>query len=57
MEEKSFKIEITEILQKVIEVQAQNQDEAYKLVREKYKNEEIVLTDYDCVDTNIKEIL
>jgi len=42
-------------LQKIVEVKAKNQEEAYKLVKEKYKNEEIVLTDNDYVDTEIIE--
>ena len=43
-------IEITETLQKQIEVEAQNESQAIKLIKEKYKNEEIILTEQDFID-------
>ena len=46
-------IEITETLQKQIEVEAQNESEAIKLIKEKYKNEEIILTEQDFIDYEI----
>lgn len=51
---KTFKIEITETLQRVVEVKANTEEDAYQTVREKYRNEEIVLDDSDFVDTEIK---
>lgn len=40
---KKYEFIIEEMLTKVIEVDANNLEDAEKLVREKYKNEEIVL--------------
>lgn len=40
---KTYKIEIEEILTRVIEVEAENQEQAYDQVYEQYDNEEIVL--------------
>lgn len=53
----TFKIEITETFQKIIEVKAKSADEAYKTVKEKYKNEEIILNENDYIDTEIKELI
>ncbi len=44
---KTYKIEIEETLTKVIEVKAENQEEAYDKVYEQYVNEEIVLGSED----------
>ena len=49
-------IEITETLQKQIEVEAQNESEAIKLIKEKYKNEEIILSEEDFIDYEIDVI-
>lgn len=46
-------IEITETLQRQIEVEAQNESEAIKLIKEKYKNEEIILSEEDFIDSEI----
>lgn len=46
-------IEITETLQKQIEVEAQNESEAINLIKEKYKNEEIILSEEDFIDSEI----
>lgn len=51
-----YKFEITETLQKMVEIEAKNIDEAYRLVKEKYYNEEIILSDVDYIDTTIDEI-
>lgn len=51
-----YVVEITETLQKWIQVEAENQEEAEKIVREDYKNEEIVLYPEDCcfeMETNV----
>jgi len=50
---KTFEIEITETLQVVKEVEANNYDEAYRVINDKYKNEEIVLASDEYVDTEI----
>jgi len=48
------KIEITEILQRVIEVEAENEDEAIILIKRAYQNENIVLDSSDYVRTKIE---
>lgn len=40
---KIYKIEIEEILQKVVEIEASSLSEAIDIVEEKYKNEEYIL--------------
>lgn len=50
---KTFEIEITETLQVIKEVKAHNYDDAYRIINDKYKNEEIVLTSNEYVDTEI----
>ena len=42
----TFKIEVQELLARVVEVQAENLEEAFTVVNDQYKKEEIVL-DYD----------
>ena len=44
--EKIYKIEIEEILQKVVEVKANSLDEAFDIVQNKYANQEYIL-DYE----------
>jgi hypothetical protein len=51
---KTFEIEITETLQVIQKVEANNYDEAFNIINKKYKNEEIVLTSEEYVDTDIK---
>lgn len=46
-----FKVEITETLQKTIEVEADDRADAIILVRRKYRNEEIILDDTSYIDT------
>lgn len=54
MELKScFKIEIMETLSRVIEVEAENIDDAIKIAKESYFSEEIVLDYTDFVDVEI----
>ena len=43
---KIYKIEIEEILQKVVEVKANSLDEAFDIVQNKYANQEYIL-DYE----------
>lgn len=54
---KTYEIEITETLQRVVKVEANSEDEAYNIVSQKYKNEEIVLDDSDFVDNEITHYL
>lgn len=49
-----YKVEITEILQRTVEVEAKDEDEAYKIVKDMYRNEEIVLSADDYIDTKIE---
>jgi hypothetical protein len=48
-----YKVEITEILQKIIEVEASNEKEAYNIIKEKYLKEEIILDDTNYIETKI----
>lgn len=50
-----YRILITETLQKVVEVEADNFADAYDLVREKYEDEEIVLDSSDFIDYSIED--
>jgi len=46
----TFKIEVKETLSRIIEIKANSTDEAISIVREQYKNENIVLDADDFVD-------
>ena len=48
---KKYLMEITETLQKQITITASSREEAEQKVKEKYRNEEIVLDENDYVDT------
>lgn len=50
---KKYKVEITESLQRIIEVQAQSANDAIELIRQKYKKGEIVLSENDYISTEI----
>lgn len=53
---KIYKIEITETLQKIIEIESDNEEDALHKVMRMYKNEEVIL-DYDnFVDVSFKNI-
>ncbi|MEE9431502.1 MAG: DpnD/PcfM family protein [Melioribacteraceae bacterium] len=54
---KTFEIEITETLQTVQKVKANNYEEAYSTVNNKYKNEEIILGAEEYADTEITPYL
>ncbi len=47
-----YVVEITEILQKQIVVDGKNREEAEIKAREKYRNEAVVLSSNDYVDTD-----
>ena len=49
-----YKVEITEFLQKTIEVDAQDEKEAYSKVKQMYDDEKIVLSADDFTDKEIK---
>ena len=49
-----YKVEITEYLQKTIEVDAKDENEAYSKVKQMYDNEEIILSADDFTDKEIK---
>ena len=51
---KTFEIQITETLQRVVKVEADSEEEAYKIINRKYRNEEIVLDSSDFYDKEIK---
>ncbi|WP_416328109.1 DpnD/PcfM family protein [[Clostridium] innocuum] len=48
---KKYLVKITETLQKQITITANSREEAEQKVKEKYRNEEIVLDENDYVDT------
>ena len=48
---KKYLVEITETLQKQITITASSREETEQKVKEKYRNEEIVLDENDYVDT------
>lgn len=52
-----YKIEITETLQRIVEVEAENLSEAITTVCVDYKKGEIVLDDMDYVGYEIKEFM
>lgn len=48
-----YKVEIEETLARIIEIEAENEDEPYMKVKEMYKKCEIVLTAEDFIDVEI----
>ena len=50
------KIEITEVLQKTIEIDASSLEEALSIVKEKYNNSEVILDDTSYIDTEFKVV-
>ena len=52
---KTFVFELQELLSRIIEVEAKNEDEAYMKVKEMYEKEEIVLDSSDFVETEINK--
>ena len=49
--EKVFHIEIMEMLSNMVEVRAENEQEALLKARDMYRNEEVILYPDDCIDT------
>jgi len=52
---KTFEFEIKEFLSRIIEVEANNEDEAYMKVKEMYEKEVIVLDSSDFVENEINK--
>ena len=50
---KKYRIEVTEILSRIVETEAENEDEAVEMVRQMYRNCELVLDASDYVETEI----
>ena len=53
--EKTFKIEIEEKLQKVVEIKANSLDEAFAIAQNKYSNQEYILDYEDYKGTEFRE--
>lgn len=49
-----YKVEITEALQRTVEVEAKDEGKAYQIVKDMYRNEKIVLSADDYIDTKIE---
>ena len=56
MNRKTYRIEITETLQRIVELDAASLDDALLEIRRQYHNEDIVLQSDDCIDTQIKAL-
>jgi hypothetical protein len=54
---KTFIIEITETLQKQIQVEAESKDDAMSIIRNQYKKEDIILDESDYVNTQFEILL
>ena len=48
-----YRIEVTEVLSRIIETEAENEDDAIEMVRQMYRNCELVLDASDYVETEI----
>ncbi|HMV15420.1 MAG TPA: DpnD/PcfM family protein [Chitinophagales bacterium] len=53
----TFKIEIQEFLSRIVEIEAENIDDAVLKVKEMYRQEEIVLSENDYITTEIEEYI
>lgn len=51
-----YAVEIEEVLQKVVAIEAESEDEAYQKVKEAYQNGDIVLDADDFMDANLKNM-
>ena len=50
---KKYRIEVTEVLSRIVEIGAENEDEAVEIARQMYRNCEIVLDASDYIETEI----
>ncbi|MCC6516677.1 MAG: DpnD/PcfM family protein [Chitinophagales bacterium] len=53
----TFKIEIQEFLSRIVEIEAENIDDAVLKVKEMYRQEEIVLSENNYITTEIEEYI
>ena len=51
---KTYQVEITEVLQKIVSIDASNEEEAIRMIREKYQQEAIILNDSHLIDVEFK---
>ncbi|MBR2203083.1 MAG: DpnD/PcfM family protein [Prevotella sp.] len=50
---KKYKIEVKELLSRIVETEADNEEDAVEMVRQMYRNCDIVLDASDYIDTEI----
>ena len=50
---KKYRIEVTEVLSRIVETEAENEDEAVEMVIQMYRNCELVLDASDYIETEI----
>lgn len=50
---KKYRIEVKELLSRIVETEADNEEDAVEMVRQMYRNCDIVLDASDYVDTEI----
>ena len=48
-----YRIEVTEVLSRIVEIEAENEDDAIEMMRQMYRNCDLVLDDSDYVETEI----
>ena len=48
-----YRIEVTEVLSRIVEAEAENEDDAVEMVRQMYRNCDIVLDASDYIETEI----
>ena len=48
-----YRIEVTEVLSRIVEIEADNEDDAVEMVRQMYRNCDLVLDASDYVETEI----
>ena len=53
---KTYRVVVTETLQRIVYIDAKSAEEAKRNVEERYRNEEIVLDSSDYQDTKIEEV-
>ena len=49
----NFRVEIKETLSRIIDIEAEKEEEAIRKVREQYKSQKIILDSDDYIDTEI----
>ena len=48
-----YRIEVTEVLSRIVEIEADNEDDAVEMVRQMYRNCDLVLDASDYIETEI----